>query len=483
MSEQHALDVLNGTRQWCVDQGDSRDLLKSLPDESVQCVITSPPYWGLRDYGTASWDGGDAECLHRKSELRRGVNLAQSKASTRGGGKKVAEVNWLQYSAECADCGAVRADRQLGLEPSPQEYVAQMVELFREVKRVLRPDGTLWLNMGDSYNSPGPSNHGKSDVVHRGTSRDNWSQPPTNRVNNLKPKDLIGVPWRLAFALQDDGWWLRSDIIWAKPNPMPESVTDRPTKAHEYIFLLTKSARYYYDADAVRIPSPESTLARMSQNVAAQNGSTRANAGAKTNGNMKAVGDGSDANLRSVWNIATAPFKDAHFATFPPKLIEPCVKAGTSEKGQCSECGAPWVQEVGRPCASCGGFIPTQGKSCPDCGFINDWKAERTPSAAFRAADWNKPGSSTPRKLGASGKNASLPAQPRLTRDWHPSCSHDSAPVPQVILDPFAGAGTTGLVATRMDRRFIGLELNPEYAIMARYRIYNDAPLLQQGTF
>jgi DNA modification methylase len=216
--------------------GDCIESMRGLPDQSVHTCVTSPPYFGLRDYGMPG---------------------------------------------------------QIGLEETPEAFVARLVEVFREVRRVLRDDGTLWLNLGDSF---------------------------------AKDKNLLGIPWRVAFALQANGWFLRQDIIWHKPNPMPESVTDRCTKAHEYIFLLSKSARYFYDADAIKEASAESSIARLSQpTLDQQAGSTRVPG--KTNGNMKAVG-GETRNRRSVWTVTTKPFKGAHFATFPPDLIEPCILAG-----------------------------------------------------------------------------------------------------------------------------------------------------------
>tara|TARA_R100000808_G_scaffold6400_1_gene19027 strand:+ start:3131 stop:3958 length:828 start_codon:yes stop_codon:yes gene_type:complete len=222
--------------------GDVREKLKELDDRFVQCCVTSPPYWGLRNY---------------------------------------------------------QEKKQLGLEETPEEYVENMVKVFREVKRVLKDDGTCWLNLGDSYYN----------------------------------KNLAGIPFRVAFALQQDGWYLRQDIIWNKPNPMPESVQDRCTKSHEYIFLLTKSAKYYYDADAIREPFAESSIGRLEQNIDNQIGTTRANGGAKLNGNFKAVGDvDKGANKKSVWTITTKPFKDAHFAVFPIEIPVYCIKAG-SKKG------------------------------------------------------------------------------------------------------------------------------------------------------
>lgn len=229
-------------------QGDAIAGMQTLPAECVQTCITSPPYWGLRDYGHAD---------------------------------------------------------QLGTEKTPEMYVENMVKAFREVRRILRNDGTVWLNLGDSY----------------------AMQTINKAPFGLKSKDIVGIPWRVAFALQADGWYLRQDIIWHKPNPMPESVTDRCTKAHEYIFLLTKNQKYYYDTEAIKEPVTETTLSRLSQkNLPNQIGSTRVPG--KTNGNMKAVGGTEKRNKRSVWTVTTKPFRGAHFATFPKDLIEPCVLAG-----------------------------------------------------------------------------------------------------------------------------------------------------------
>ncbi len=359
--------------------GDCRAVLKGLPDQSVHCCVTSPPYFGLRDYGHVG---------------------------------------------------------QIGLEATPDAYVSELVAVFAEVKRVLRDDGTLWLNLGDSYAGSGkgqtatgandPKNNKTRGMVVDTHKPSNW---------NLKAKDLIGIPWRVAFALQADGWYLRQDIIWSKPNPMPESVQDRCTKAHEYIFMLSKSPRYFYDIEAIKEPMSMSSMERLSQDVEGQTGSDRVPF--KTNGNMKAVGkigkhgstlqggghgrhylgdaipekerredkqrghgrrhagfnDRWDAmskeeqgsgkrNKRSVWTVATKPFKEAHFATFPPDLIEPCILAG-----------------------------------CPAGG---------------------------------------------------------------VVLDPFGGAGTTGLVADRNGRNAILIELNPQYAEMSDDRIRADAGMFAE---
>jgi DNA modification methylase len=349
--------------------GDCRDVLRSLPSESVHCVVTSPPYWGLRDYGTAAWEGGDSDCNHA-APIEGGVS------SNKGG-----SVTHPGRFVNCK-CGARRIDSQIGLEETPQEYVATMVEVFREVRRVLRADGTLWLNMGDSYCSTAPGTMGDpirqegifSGVSDRRANASKKYRPET--PFGLKPKDLIGMPWRLAFAMQADGWVLRQDIIYSKRNPMPESVTDRCTKSHEYLFLLSKSARYFYDAEAIKEAVAESTLNDKREFYSNKPGFS---------GNPRVMGESghplptnlSGRNKRSVWEIATAPFAEAHFATFPPALVEPCIKAG-----------------------------------CPSGG---------------------------------------------------------------TVLDPFGGAGTTGLVADRLQRDAILIELNPEYASMAEQRLAADA--------
>ena len=264
--------------------GDCIEMMKTLPDLSVNCCVTSPPYFGLRDYGH---------------------------------------------------------EGQIGLEETPDAYVAKLVAVFREVKRLLRDDGTLWLNLGDSYvGATSQHKEGGSAGENSCISKKTMSGIPQsgrgnrNRAMNsigLTMKQLIGIPWRVAFALQSDGWYLRQDIIWHKPNPMPESVTDRCTKAHEYIFLLSKSARYFYDAEAIKEPSASSSIARLSQpNLESQVGSARVPG--KTNGNMKAVG-GEMRNPRSVWTVNTQPYKGAHFATFPLNLIRPCILAGCPTGG------------------------------------------------------------------------------------------------------------------------------------------------------
>lgn len=295
-------------------QGDSLEVLKTLPAESVDCCITSPPYFGLRDYGTADWEGGDKDCEHTISSGDLDPKKAgQQERVTRGERDK------------CVVCGAKRVDSQLGLESSPEEYVANQVAVYREVKRVLKKEGTLWLNIGDSYAGSGGTGN-QFGQVESGLDK---VRPP-KPSNGLKPKDLIGIPWRVAFALQADGWYLRQDIIWAKPNPMPESVTDRCTKSHEYVFLLSKSPKYYFDNEAIQENAIHKEDPRAGYGRIHYRGKRE---GAEGTGNENFVSIKEKRNKRDVWTVNTKPFAEAHFATFPEALIEPMVLAGCPKGG------------------------------------------------------------------------------------------------------------------------------------------------------
>jgi DNA modification methylase len=314
---------------------------------------------------------------------------------------------------------------QIGLEATPEEYVANMVDVFRKVRRVLRDDGTLWLNLGDSYASSPPGNttvgvsgastlHGVNGASgrYRETLAAGHQTKRSTVVGGLKPKDLVGIPWRVAFALQADGWYLRSDIIWAKPNPMPESVTDRPTKAHEYVFLLSKAPRYYFDQEAVREPNE---------------------LGNGRNPESETPYGVGGRNIRSVWTIPTQPYPGAHFAVFPPALVEPCVNAGTSERGVCPECGAPWERVVER---------------------VGDRKTHGVTKVADSARG---------RAHGATSAFKTGVVPVLATTGWRPTCAHDAEPVPATVLDPFAGSGTVGVVANKLSRRAVLIDLNPDY--------------------
>jgi DNA modification methylase len=316
-------------------RGDARQI--PLRDGVVQTVVTSPPYWGLRDYGTARWEGGDPACDHKTGRNARNDGNRNGEDGFAGNRNLEghADMGAIYFRVSCGRCGAKRIDAQLGLEPTPEEYVANMVAVFREVRRVLRDDGTVWLNLGDSYatGTSKPSTNSPSVDVGYWRSQDGMGRRRIDgRECGLKPKDLVGIPWMLAFALRADGWYLRSDIIWAKPNPMPESVTDRPTKAHEYIFLLAKSERYFYDADAIREPhlGPPPSGGRSAHGYEERKWSDRTDGLARPPMTMRdREYNPAGRNRRSVWTINPQPYSGAHFATFPEKLVEPCILAGS----------------------------------------------------------------------------------------------------------------------------------------------------------
>lgn len=323
-----------------VHLGDVLTTLRSWPDNFVQTVVTSPPYWGLRDYGTSKWEGGDPACDHSR---RTSTKTDASTLGSRSGNSNHEKEGWK--GGVCGRCGARRTDLQIGLEGSPQEYVQKLVEVFLEVRRVLRPDGTLWLNLGDSYANGGGA--GKQGQTGQRAGRRHTQERLQGPKSGLGAKNLLGMPWRVAFALQEAGWTLRQRIVWAKGvsfrpdfsgSCMPESATDRPTTSCEEIFLLTKLPHYFYDAEAV------SESGRIAAGVTAAKGSSgRAQKG--VNGRPPKYWEYSGRrNLRSVWAINPDPFPEAHFATFPIEIPDTCIKAGTSEKGACSVCGAPWVR-------------------------------------------------------------------------------------------------------------------------------------------
>jgi DNA modification methylase len=342
--------------------GDNRQTLKALPDQSVQTVITSPPYWGLRDYGTATWIGGDEGCTHRRDNKVSDSTTTGHKVSGAAG------IGDAIYKGSCRKCGAVREDNQIGLEVSPDEYVEQLCLVFDEVWRVLRDDGTLWLNLGDTYVGSGS----KGDYVDpkQPEGRNGQAVALNTKVSGLKSKDMVGIPWRVAFALQARGWYLRQDIIWAKPNPMPESTSDRCTKSHEYLFLLTKMPKYYFDNQAIKEPATTEPKARDKNAEGYQADYPK---GDRFSAGERVFGADGLRNKRDVWTVAPSRYKEAHFATYPPELILPCILAGSK-------------------------------------------------------------------------------------RD-------------DLILDPFSGSGTTGVVAMSQGRDYLGLELNPEYALMSEKRL------------
>ena len=300
--------------------GDNRNRLRELPEGSVQCVVTSPPYWGLRDYGTATWVGGDESCSHRRESKKSDKTITGHKNFT-----EMLGVGDAIYKDVCPRCDAVREDSQLGLEATPTEFVEQLCLVFDEVWRVLADDGTLWLNLGDSYNQTAPNRSGQNGFGDGRKNRD--KRFSVGGVQGLKSKDLVGIPWRVAFALQERGWYLRQDIIWAKPNPMPESVTDRCTKSHEYLFLLTKKAQYFFDHEAIKEPVATETGGANIRFGGNKYGDSDDPKHATKSGNIY---QGSETrNKRDVWTVATKPYAEAHFATYPPELITPCILAGS----------------------------------------------------------------------------------------------------------------------------------------------------------
>ena len=409
--------------------GDCREKLKELPNNFFHTVITSPPYWGLRDYGTGKWIGGDPNCSHIAGKSR---NDADREFGTK-------ETLTVQYRDVCKDCGAVRQDNQIGMEASPEEYVRKIVRTFQEVKRVLRDDGTLWLNLGDSYSSGGRTSTTNQTV--RGDKDYGVTRPPVS--GSIKPKDLVGIPWRVALALQEDGWYLRQDIIWHKPNPMPESVKDRCTKAHEYIFLLSKSDQYYYDSQAIM--------------EEAQDWGTRDRA----NGKYHNEGTGlnphtgleksyTHRNKRSVWTVPVKPYHDAHFAVFPTTLIEPAILAGCPPK-ICSECGTPYEREMVTI------EVPERETRDNMVGVIP--KRDKTS------------------RMNSKDMKPLIQEDRGFTKNCSCSGSQTSA---GRVLDPFGGSGTTALVADRHGRDATIIELNQKYVDIAENRLGSDAPLFTE---
>lgn len=410
------------------------------------------------------WDG-DPDCAHEwgniesKRQTRNHLNKNFNERWGHGGGQKKQEKQYEgneSSSQFCVHCSAWLGC--LGLEPTPELYVAHLVQIFAEVKRVLRDDGTLWLNIGDSY-AGGNRGGNPDDSPFRKQATNKGSLVPPTPIppgSVLKPKDMVLIPFRLALALQADGWWLRSTIIWHKPNCMPSSVKDRPTTDFEYVFLLAKSKKYYYDADAIREPNanPKRTNYTPGKRAYAEGNTEQCNdTRTRRNDGFEAYANGkvcNGRNKRTVWKVSTLPYKDAHFATFPPKLIEPMILAGSAEKA-CEHCGTAWTRvtkkvEFGR--------ADTDSKLEDGIHERSGAKSLATKRQAYRAAGLESP---------------PFP----ITIGWQPSCDcpDNNGTGASVVFDPFAGSGTTLAEAKRHGRHYCGIEANPEYVMMIEKRI------------
>jgi DNA modification methylase len=419
-------------------KGDCLETLKSLDEQSINTCVTSPPYWGLRDYGTGEWVGGNADCLHKS---------AKKNADKTGGftGKRIRKIGgsennkYLKHKKNCSDCGATRKDNQLGMEDTPEEFVENLVRVFKEVKRVLRDDGTVWLNLGDSYYNYRP---GKGQSLSKQSVSNTDQDLPQdcarrgNKIAGLKEKDLVGIPWRVAFALQADGWYLRQDIIWHKPNPMPESVRDRCTKSHEYIFLLSKNPKYYYDNESIK--EDAKSAGKKSDGFKGRQGGAEYHATGGGIGSEEKIYN--KKNKRSVWTITTKPYKEAHFATFPTDLIEPCVLAGCPEE-ICVDCGKPYKRVMQKP---------------------KQLEIER-----------NKRSGLDDRKVGGVLDKYNR-ENPPIDLGLQKQCDCETNETKGgTVLDPFGGSGTTGLVASKHNRNAVLCELNEGYIDIAEKRL-ND---------
>lgn len=454
-----------------VSLGDLLELIITLPDECLHCCVTSPPYWALRDYG--------------KSVISHFPEITF-------------ELFGMPHTVG-------PWSGQIGHEPDPIMFTAHMVHIFRQVRRVLRKDGTLWMNFGDSYINKSIPGGGDPTIGKRNLGGSKYMKRPVPVY--MKPKDKAGIPWMVAFALREDGWFLRQDIIWSKPNPMPESVNDRCTSSHEYIFLLSKSKNYFYDATAIKTEAKEESIIRAMKEGDHPYAWNRAidgsmNDGRKGNGtnirqqkkeerlkslpvgqkNIRKARDkqrghvlphagfndrwdqlttkeqmNMGANKRSVWEVATRPFTDAHFATYPQQLIIDCIKAGCPEF-VCPECGSPMYPKYQKE------LVPTKKAAKTFVIDGRDGDADRQDQGSNRQKDGHKPGYVYQSQLDG----------------YEQSCGCEfSDPVPGIVLEPFAGSNTTGIVSRKLHRNYISFEINPEYEPIYSKRINDELGLFK----
>jgi len=420
---------------------DVRESLRLLPDASVQMVATSPPYWGLRDYGGehSVW-GGHPGCTHLWGAV-------EGYTGHRGNRGQVPQTKWKKNQTypqqadknkapqtTCQICGAWRG--QLGMEPTPALFVAHLVEVFEEVRRVLRPDGVIFVNLGDSYAGGGragknPEYQAKHTMFGKPAQHKETFGVPMAAPEGLKAKDLVGIPWRVALGLQDAGWYLRSDIIWEKSACMPESVRDRCTRSHEYIFMLAhpdSKGRYSYDQEAIKEETSGlwNTHKKINPKLEAVRHGTAQSGGTAPRLDV----DRRTRNKRTVWTVNPKPYPGAHFACWPEALVEPMILAGTSAYGCCSKCLAPWTRVIEK-----GDLVSSDG-SCS------------TMDQATRI---------------------------RKSRGWEPTCKCDAPVQPCTVLDIFSGSATTGAVAMRLGRDYIGTDLQPDYLDLAVARLEDRA--------
>lgn len=453
-------------------QGDAKEVLKQLPNESVDMAMTSPPYWGLRDYGeeAGSLWGGDKDCVHswKRHKVEPSSGSPSDKSGLREDPKKKQKENWSKgiESEEvevnfCSKCGAWKG--QLGLEPKPDLYVKHLMSIFDELKKVLKPTGLFFLNIGDTYSDSGgaPEDTGKRSY-DKGSFRNGTVK------TNLPQKCMSMIPERVMMSMVDRGWILRNKIIWNKPNPMPESVKDRFSTGYEFIYMFSKQKRYYFDLDAVREPYSEATKKRHEyakrvdetygentnqkrEDVDFRPQNKQVRKGRKSIQQQMDLNKGK--NPGDVFEVTTQPFPDAHFAVYPPELCEKPIKAGCPQK-VCVECGTPYEREVERKGGPSGDHLKHAEESEHQKAH-EDNRGSNTASGSTLAERYRKEGYPT-----------------RVHKGWQKKCDCPTEQTkPGIVLDPFAGAGTTCLKASELGRRYIGIEISEKYAEMARERV------------